>query len=322
MVDPILKPKALQKGQLVGLVAPASHLDSNERINIAVETLESLGFRVQEGTHLRERFGYFAGTDVARASDVNAMFSDPEICGIVCLTGGWGSSRTLPHLEFDLIRKNPKVLLGFSDITALLNGIFAKTNLITFHGLVADIEFSPYALEEFKRIVMQAEKEVLLGSPPPFEPAEGRVERKNRVVTMKPGIARGRLVGGNLTLVSHLIGTPYLPSLDGTILFLEDTNEQVYRIDRMLNQIWLSGCASNLSGVIFGKFTDCLPSPHRAMQFTLDQVLSDFTERLHVPSISGLMIGHVTDQATLPIGCMAELNANNGTLRLLEAAVE
>ena len=318
----IIKPKRLQKGHTIGLIAPASHFDSKERIQIAVEVLESLGFQVKKGFHLYSRYGYFAGNDEERAADISDSFNDPSVDGLVCLTGGWGSSRILPYLDFEVIQNNPKVLLGFSDITSLLNGIYAKTGIVTFHGLVADMNFSSYSLEEFNKVVMLGESNIFLGSPNPIEKQVGIINRKNRVSCLFPGIATGQLIGGNLTLISHLIGTPYLPDFNQKILFLEEVNEEVYRIDRMLTQIKLSGKLKELAGIVFGKFTRCDPSNHHATQFTLEEILENFTNELGIPAVTGLMFGHYEDQTTLPIGCNVELDANHRTLKLLEAAVE
>lgn len=317
----LLKPKRLQQGNTIGLLAPASHLDGNTRIEIAIETIQSLGFKVKEGRNLNKQYGYFAGTDTERANDINDFFIDPEIDGIMCLAGGWGSSRLLPLLDYTMIQKHPKVLMGFSDITALLNGIYAQSGLVSFHGPLAGTEFTSYCVDEFKKVVMLAYQDIALGNPPPFEKREGQVERRNRIRIIGTGTARGPLVGGNLSLVSHLVGTPYLPDLAGKILFLEDINEAVYRIDRTLTQLSLSGALDGIAGIIFGKFTDCSFGGTRARQFTLDEVLDNFCNSLGVPAISGLMIGHVADQTTLPIGCQVEVNTDKGRLQLLETAV-
>ena len=313
----IIKPKRLRIGQKIGLVAPASHLDSNERIQRYIEFLESLGFQVQEGNHLYDRFGYFAGTDEDRAEDLNMMFRDPSIKGIFCLTGGWGSSRILPFLDYELIQMNPKVLMGYSDITSLLNGIFNKTGLITFHGFVAKTNFSPYSLAEFKKIVLNGETNIPLGIPMGDEHDKGL----NRISCLYPGKISGQLVGGNLTLMSHLVGTQYLPDFHNKILFLEDVNEKVYRIDRMLTQLKLSGNLQKLSGVVFGQFTGCSPDDGKVNQFTLEEVLEKFSQELGAPAISGLMIGHIDDQTTLPLGCQVELDSEHRTFKLLEAGV-
>jgi muramoyltetrapeptide carboxypeptidase len=315
-----IKPQRLEPGQTISLVAPAGCTDEDEEIVAAIETVASLGFRVKTGAHLQCRHGYFAGADAERAADLNAAFADPEVHGIIAMRGDYGASRLLPHLDFAMIRRHPKVLLGYSDITALLNPIYGRTGLVTFHGPIGDQTFTPYTLAEFRKVVMQGAAPVLLAAPPPCDLAPGRVERRNRLTTLAPGKARGPLIGGNLTLLTHLVGTPYLPDFRGAILFLEDVDELVYRVDRMLTQLLLAGHLQQVAGLVFGKFTNCPPASG-PRQFTLEEVLADRCRGLGIPVVRGLMIGHVEDQATLPIGCQVELDADACTLRLLEPAV-
>lgn len=319
MLD-LIKPRRLESGQTVGVVAPAYTVDVDDHIHAALETVASLGFRVKAGEHLFARHGYFAGDDAARAADLMAMFADPEIAGIMCLRGGYGCSRLLPHLDFDLIRRNPKVMVGYSDVTALLNPIRARSRLVTFHGPIAAHAFSPYTYAEFCKVVVEGQSGVTLGAAPPFAAAPGKVDWTNRAVTLASGVARGRLVGGNLTLLAHLAGTPHAVDMRGAILFLEDVGESVYSIDRMLTQLWLAGALQQAAGIVLGKFTEIRPARH-AHQFTLEQVLRDRFAALGIPAVQGLMIGHVDDQTTVPIGCLAELDADARTLTLLEAAV-
>ena len=314
-----MKPRSIQVGQTVGLIAPASPLDGREQIDIVIETVASLGFKVKPGRSLYARHGYLAGTDEERAADLNAMFADPEVDGIMVLRGGYGSSRLLPLVDFDVIRQHPKVICGYSDLTALLNGITQKTGLITFHGPIANQAFTPYSLAEFKKVLYSSTPDMLIGALPPFATGKGQVDRLNRITTLTPGKARGRLVGGNLTLLTHLIGTPYMPDLAGKILFLEDVNEAVYRIDRMLTQLWLGGYLAEIEGIVLGKFTDCGPSHSLVTGFTLMEVLRERCEMFGIPVVHGLMIGHVPDMTTVPIGCLAELDADNGLLKLLES---
>jgi muramoyltetrapeptide carboxypeptidase len=317
---PLLKPQRLAPGQTVGVIAPAYTVGEDDRIRIGLETVESLGFRVKPGQHLFRRHGYFAGTDEQRAADLNALFADPEVAGIICLRGGYGASRTLPHLDFDLIRRNPKALIGYSDITSLLNPIQQRTGLVTFHGPIADQTYTPYTLAQFQKVVQTPEAPTVLAAAPPFEAAPGRIDRQNRAITLVPGKARGRLVGGNLTLLAHLAGTPYAPDYAGAIVFFEDVQETVHRIDRMLTQLWLAGALQQAAGLVFGKFTEIPPSTN-TFQFSLEQVLADRAQAVGIPAVRGLMIGHVEDQATLPIGCKVELDADARTLTLLETAV-
>ena len=319
---PLLRPRRLAPGQTVGLVAPSSAPNEPEHIRFAVETLESLGFRVRPGAHLFDRDGYLAGADAARAADLNAMFLDDAVDAVWCVRGGYGASRILPLLDYDRVRQTPKALIGFSDITALHMALHTQAGLVSFHGPVAWRAFTPYTLGECRRVLFETTVPVRVAGPPPFERREGQLDRENRVTTLVPGVARGRLVGGNLCLMAHLTGTPYAPDLRAAILFLEDVDEPYYRIDRFLTQLWLSGSLDGVAGVAFGKFTRCEPSASYVQNRVLEDILAERCRGLGVPAVSGLMIGHVDDQTTLPIGCVAELDADAGTLTLLEAGVE
>ena len=303
------------------MVAPSAAPNEPERIRFAIDTVESLGFKVKPGAHLFDREGYLAGSDAARADDLNAMFADDGVDAIWCVRGGYGASRILPALDYALMQRKPKALIGYSDITALHMAIHRHAGLVTFHGPVAFRAFTPYSLGELKRVLWTGETPVRLGGPPPFERAEGRVDWENRVATLVPGTARGRLLGGNLCLMSHLCGTPYFPDLRGAILFLEDVEEAYYRIDRMLTQLWLSGALAGVAGVAFGKFTNCNSSPFFLQNRPLDDILAERCRALGVPAVSGIMVGHIEDQTTLPVGCLAELDADAGTLTLLEPGV-
>jgi muramoyltetrapeptide carboxypeptidase len=303
------------------MVAPSAAPNDPDRIRFAIETVESIGFKVRPAPHLYDRDGYFAGSDVARAADLNAMFADDGVDAIWCVRGGYGASRILPALDYALMQRRPKPLIGYSDITALHMAIQRHAGLVTFHGPVAFRAFTPYTLGELKRVLWSGETPVRLGGPPPFERAEGRVDWDNRVITLVPGKGRGRLLGGNLTLLSHLAGTPYLPDLRGAILFVEDVEEAYYRIDRMLTQLWLAGAMNELAGVAFGKFTNCEPSTFFLQNRPLEDILGERFRALGIPAVSGLMIGHIDDQTTLPVGCLAELDADAGTLTLLEPGV-
>lgn len=303
------------------MVAPSAAPNEPERIRFAIDTVESLGFKVKPGAHLYDREGYLAGGDAARAADLNAMFADDEVDAIWCVRGGYGASRILPALDYALMQRKPKALIGYSDITALHMAIHRHAGLVTFHGPVAFRAFTSYSLGELKRVLWTGETPVRLGGPPPFDRTEGRVDWENRVATLVPGRARGRLLGGNLCLMSHLCGTPYFPDLRGAILFLEDVEEAYYRIDRMLTQLWLSGALAGVAGVAFGKFTHCDSSAFFLQNRPLEDILAERCRALGVPAVSGIMVGHIEDQTTLPVGCLAELDADAGTLTLLEPGV-
>jgi len=316
-----LRPRRLSAGQTVGLVAPSAAPNESDRVHFAIETIESLGFHVRPGRHVFDRDGYLAGADAARADDLSAMFADDGVDAVWCLRGGYGASRLLPMLDYELIRRNAKPLIGYSDITALHMAVHAKAELVSFHGPVAWRSLTPYTQAELRRVLCATDVPVRLGAPPPTGGPDGGGAWESRVTTLVPGRARGRLLGGNLCLMAHLTGTPYAPDLRDAILFLEDVDEQFYRIDRYLTQLWLSGAMAGVAGVAFGKFSRCEPSAFFVQNRLLEDILSERCRALGIPAVAGLMIGHVDDQTTLPIGCLAELDADAGTLTLLEPGV-
>jgi muramoyltetrapeptide carboxypeptidase len=312
----IIKPKRLAEGDTVGLVLPATAVFEADDISLAKDQLEALGFKVVIGPHAYDRYGYFAGRDRDRADDINRMFADDRIAGIICYTGGWGSPRVLPLLDYDLIARKPKVIIGYSDITALLNAIHKRTGLVTFHGPVAASALEPYSLENFRRVVMKAEPAGLL-EPPPKKPTE-IVDRANRVIKLAPGKASGRLIGGNLTMIASLMGTQFAPDTTGAIVFLEDVREELYRIDRMLTQLAMAGMFNKIAGFVFGRCSQC---DVKGPTFSLEEILRDRFGNAPFPAISGLSFGHIEQKLTLPVGAMATLDADAGTLRIDEAAV-
>jgi len=234
----IIKPRRLRKGDTVGLIAPASNMNEDESIRIAADIIESLGFKARLGEHIFKRNEYLAGTDQQRADDVNRMFADDGVDAIFCVRGGYGSSRILPYLNYDLIARNPKILLGFSDITSILTAIHRKTGLIGFHGSVLKQRFSEYTLNEFKKVVMHPTPRTSIGAAPPFESGEGRVDAQNRLTRIARGSAQGPLLGGNLMLLSRLIGTEFEPDFRGRILFLEEVHEEPYKGPGCRYRIW------------------------------------------------------------------------------------
>jgi muramoyltetrapeptide carboxypeptidase len=222
----------------------------------------------------------------------------------------------LPYLDYKLIARNPKVLLGYSDITALLNAVHKRTGLVTFHGPVGGSNFEPYTLENFRRVVMTPEPAGLLAAPPK-KPTE-LVDRTNRVLRLTSGRATGPLIGGNLTMIATLMGTPFEPDTDGAIFFLEDVHEEPYRIDRMLTQLALGGKFDRAAGVVFGRCSDC---GVKGPSFSLEEILRDRFGTLPIPAISGLSFGHIEQKLVLPIGARATIDADAGTLTINEAAV-
>ncbi len=315
---PKIKPKRLKPGDTLGLIAPSSNTWENEEIDFAMDVLRSFGFKVKPGDHLYKRHGYLAGEDKDRAADVNKMFADKGVDAVYCLRGGYGSPRILPYLDFDLIKKNPKVLVGYSDVTALLNAIYSKTKLITFHGPIAKQNFTDYTLENFKKVLFTPKANIDLATPPVFEAKEGQAEKDNRLITVTPGKATGQLIGGNLSLMVKLVGTPFEPSYKNKILFLEDIEEQPYRVDGMLTHLLIAGRLNQLAGIVFGKCTDC---DAKGASLSLEQVIEDRLGNLNIPVLKGVMIGHIDDMATIPVGAIATLDASRKRLTLNETAV-
>jgi len=316
--DVVLKPRRLAPGDTVGLVAPAGPSSNDESVRYSGDLLRSLGFKVKEGKHVYDRDQYLAGADEDRASDVNTMFANDDVDAIFTLRGGYGTQRMLPYLDYDLIAKKPKVIIGSSDITGILIAIYEKTGLVGFHGPAAGGNYSDYALSEFRKVLMEPSKRTRIGEAPPFEQRPGHVEKTNRVTRFAGGKAEGRLIGGNLTLVSTLMGTPYEPDFRDRIVFLEDVNEAPYRIDRMLTQLWLAGKLQSAAGIAFGKFTK---TEDDGNTFSIEEIIRRRCVPLGIPVVGGLMIGHIADKTTVPIGIMARLDGDAGSLELLEAAV-
>ena len=314
----VIKPKRLKKGDIVGLVSPAGATFKTERVEIASENMAALGLRLLRGEHVLDRYGYLGGKDEDRAADINFFFADPEVKAVLAQGGGWGCNRLLPLLDYDLIRKNPKIVMGFSDVTGLLLGIHAMTGLVTFHGPMGGSSWSEFTTDYATRVLFDGEAVTMsnkVGSD------DRLVQIDNRVLTITPGTARGRLVGGNLTVLTALMGTSYLPDFEGRILFIEDVHEEVYRVDRMLTQLKLAGVLGQVSGLIFGNCSDCEPSS-RYGSLTLQEVLNDHVRPLGIPAWYGSMIGHMKNYFTVPLGVAAEIDAGAGTIRLLEPAVE
>jgi len=313
----IIKPKRLAVGDKVALISPASATAHRVDIEIVKESLEALGLVVKLSDHLMDRYGYLAGSDADRAADVNNQFADSEVSGVIAVRGGWGCARILPLLDFDMIRENPKVLMGFSDITALLLPVYSKTGIVTFHGPRGMGPWHPFTVDYVRRVLMDGEAAVMSN---PKEIGDNLAQVANRIQTIYPGKARGRLVGGNLTVLSALLGSDYVPGCDGAILFLEDIGEDIYRIDRMLTQLKLAGLLDRIAGFVFGKCTNCNPGSGFG-SLTLEQLFDDHIRPLGIPSWHGAMIGHIPRQFVLPEGIPAEINADEGTIRLLEPAV-
>ncbi len=316
--QPLLRPKRLQPGDTIAFINPSSAIYERAPYEIARDSLQALGFKVKEAPNLRARYGQFAGTDAQRAADVNAMFADPSVHGILALTGGSGGNRILPLLDYGLIRRNPKVVAGFSDITALINAIHVQTGLVTFHAPVGISEWNPFSVEHFRGTLVDAQAMLLAN---PRDKDDNIVPKGGRITTVRGGKARGPLVGGNLAVLTSLAGSPYWPKFDGAILFLEEINEYLYRVDRMLSTLKISGALSKVAGVVIGGFTNCTPGDGNYGTLTLDEMFDDYFKPLNVPVYSGASFGHIKRKFTLPVGLPVEMDADAGTVRYLQPAV-
>lgn len=304
---PIVKPPRLRVGDTVGVVAPAGWITKEELKWIAFQ-LSRRGLNIKMAPHLLDRYGYLAGADRDRAADINSMFSDSEVRAIVAAAGGWGSARILPLLDYNTIRNHPKIVIGYSDITALLLALHSQCGFVTFHGLLGTSPWNDFSLRYLQKVLFEGEK-VLFENP-----------FNIRVETITGGRARGQLVGGNLSVLAGLAGSSYLPDWSGKILFIEDINEDIYRVDRFLTQLKLAGILDRISGFIFGQCSRCAVDDEKPT-FNLWEVLVDQIRPLGIPAWYGSAIGHIRNQFTIAIGVEVEIDGDRGTIQMLESAV-
>jgi len=293
-------PPALLPGARVALVSPAGPLRGNDELELAAEQARSFGWEPVVGPNALAKHGYLAGTDADRLHDLNAALADQSIDGIWCLRGGYGAMRILDGLDVDAMRKKPRALIGYSDITALHTALSGPADVITFHGPTARSKLSEFSRDSFERAICWH-----------ADPCGSASE----ATTLRSGRASGRLVAGNLALLAALCGTRFAPDYTNAILVLEDIGEATYRIDRMLRQLALSGAFSKLAGIVYGQFTDGT-DPADKSSCELSDILREAAELAGVPSISGAPVGHIDDQWTIPIGAMAELDADARTLHV------
>lgn len=317
----LIKPKALSPGDTVGLVTPASALFEAERTLIeATEKMEALGFKVKIAENVFKKKGYLAGPVKDRVDDLHAMFADDAVRAIIAIRGGYGSGQLLPHLDYDLIRRNPKILLGYSDITSLLIGIHRQTGLVTFHGPVAISTFTDYTKKYFFKTLTKTEPVGEIED----APYEKNLQQSSRIWSYRGGESTGKLTGGNLTLLQATIGTPYEFDASGAILFIEEVGEEPYDLDRMLNHLKQAGKFDNCRGVLFDQMDRVEPPAYRpAFNNTLsvEEVIDDVFRDYDFPVCVGFSIGHIKDKPTLPLGIKVKFDGKRGKLSLLESAV-
>lgn len=309
----VLKPNRLTVGDTIGVVAPASPGEMEQALK-GIRYLTEQGFQVKLGKTFDQPPGDLAGSDELRAADLMALFLDDEVDAIFCLRGGYGTMRLLPLLDYELIRTHPKIFVGYSDITALHTVIGQKTGLITFHGPMVASDFgknaTEYSRSEFFRTLMKPVAPGKVQNPPEIAPAEFLV----------PGKAQGQLTGGNLSLITSTLGTPYEIDTTGKILCLEEVGEVPYRMDRMLTQLLLTGKLQAAVGIVLAVCADCEREAEDP-GFTLEEVFQDRLKILPIPVLSGLCFGHTPNQATLPFGALARLDSSQDGLEIIEPAV-
>ncbi len=289
----------LAPGARVALVAPSGPLSDEQDLARAVANVTSFGWLAVPGECVLERDGYLAGSDDDRLADLNRALCDDSIDAVWCIRGGYGAMRLLEGIDYEALARRPKAIIGYSDITALHAAVGRRCALVSYHGATARAHLPERTRASLARVLAEPWKQISVTEP--------------SMTPLRRGTARGRLAGGNLALLAALAGTPYAPDLDGAILVLEDVNEAVYRIDRMLTQLWLSGALRSVAGLAFGAFTEIPDDPANAER-PLTRVLEEFAARCGVPCVSGFPMGHVDDQDTFPLGAMASLNADEGVL--------
>jgi muramoyltetrapeptide carboxypeptidase len=309
-----IKPKKLQKGDVIGIISPASSPEDSNLATKGIRYIESLGYHVEIGKNIGKNRGYLAGTEEERGEDIHQMFSDKKIKAIFCMRGGYGAFRLLDKINYRLIRNNPKILVGFSEITSLQMAFLQKANLITFAGPMVIPNFSkdvsPYTEENFWRIITSNKK-----------PGRLKLPEDDKLPNINPGNVSGRVVGGNLAVFVSLIGTKYLPDLKNKILLLEDVGEYPYKVDRMMNQLRLTKTFKNVKGIILGSFVDCFEHDPNKKTLTLGEIMDDYLGETKLPVVYSFPHGHIKDFITVPIGINIKLNATRGFIEFTESGV-
>ena len=311
----IIKPAKLKTGDVVGIIAPASAPVDPTKLENGIRYIEKNGYRVELGKNVSKINGYLAGTDQERADDLNSMFKNKDVKAIICLRGGYGASRILDKINFKLIRSNPKILVGYSEITALQMAILQKTGLVTFAGPMIATDFgngvTSYTEDFFWRIVSSNKKIGRLKYPD-----------NDKLVAITKGSASGRIIGGNLSVFAALTGTEYFPELKGRILMFEEVDELPYKVDRLLNQLRLLKLFKQIKGIILGRFVDCIEHDTSKRTLTLGEVMEDYMKDLKIPVLYTFPHGHIKDKVTVPFGINVKMNASKGFVEYSESAVK
>lgn len=310
----ILKPAKLKKGDTIGIISPASRPKDLTRIDRGIKYLESLGYKVKEGKSARNSYGYLAGTDEERVNDLHDMFSDKNVKAIFCTRGGYGTPRLLSKINYNIIKKNPKIFVGYSDTTALQMAFFKKAGLVTFSGPMVAVEMydkiDPFTEENFWAMITSSAKYGTLKNP------DGE-----KFESVNKGSGTGRLLGGNLSLILTVYGTPYCPSFKDSILIFEDVDEEPYRVDRYLSQLVNGKVLEEINGMIIASMTDCGPTERTQPTLTLEQVLNDYYKYIKAPVITNFVYGHIPRKNTIPFGIKTKVDAKLKEIKILEGCV-
>lgn len=312
----IIFPKSLKKGDVIGLVTPSGVI-TKKQLKETIEKLNKLGFKTYHKPSVLSQNGYFAGTDKERADEIMHMFTNNKVDGILCVRGGYGAIRILDLLDFKQIKKNPKVFIGYSDITALHVSIYMQTGLVTFHGPVGTSIFNDFVIKSFKQVVMQAKKQYKY-------PYQREINTKNKpefdLYTINKGKVKGELIGGNLSVLASMAGSAFEPDFENKIVFLEEIDEKTYKVDKMLIQLLQVTNLKKAAGIILGVFSDC--NAGNEPRFTLKEAIAQILEPLNIPVSYGLPFGHIDTQITIPTGIKAKFNACKNSLKLIEKATK
>lgn len=314
----LIKPRHLRKGDIVSLITPASPPFNPGDLEFTIEWLAKLGLKYKLGKHVFKSYSDMAGKDEERLEDLHEAFADREVSAVIPIRGGNGVCRLLPELDFELVKRNPKIIIGYSDLTGLLNPITQKCGLVTFHGPLAGSFYrSSYTYYYFQRALMNNKALGLIVDPIPPELWNPKYPPARVVIA--EGKARGKLAGGCMTLVKQLVGTPYEIDTEGKILFLEDVGEEPHSIDRYLTQLLLAGALQKAKGILVGECYTCEPGGSGRQRLPLnksvEQVLKERLGGLNIPVVYGMRFGHGHDQFTLPIGVNAVLEAARGKVK-------
>lgn len=308
----IIRPTALRRGDVIGICAPASPPASADALDAGVRYIEQLGYRIELGKNLYRRRGYLAGSDAERVGDLHALFLNPKVKAIFTARGGYGAHRILAKLNYKLIRRNPKILVGYSDITALQTAIFAQTRLLSVSGaMVTEMPgtFKPAAEEMFWRSLTSTKPLGVIGG-----------SKREFLKFSRGGISGGRILGGNLSLLAGLMGTPYFPLIRHSVFMLEEIDERPYRVDRTLQQLRLNRVFESARGIVLGAFIECTPARGKP-SLRLHQVFEETFHELSCPILSGFRYGHIRNSLTIPLGVRVRVNGARNTLEFLESAV-